>query len=110
MPPSRKVSSAETVLALLEELPRVRLGPSYTEQDRAVDFIAVFAGSSNKDQGQRVLAQINDFCSPAPNPMDADKPGLLAFKEGKRWVLGEIMRAFVPRAREPQVERKPENG
>lgn len=95
--------SVEGVLDLLEQLPRVRLGVGYTEIDRAADFIAVFGG----ERGKKVLAQIVDFCSPHPSPRDAEKPGLLAFKEGQRWVLAEVMRAFVPQSRVPVIERKP---
>ncbi len=87
-------------------LPQARLGPNYDEKDRASDFLAVFVGESNGEQGQRVLAQIADFCTPIPSPMDADRPGLLAFKEGKRWVLGEIMRAFAVKSRVPKQETK----
>lgn len=97
------------VLYLFEQLPRIRLGDRYTEQDRASDFLAVFNGESNRDQGQRVLSQIVEFCSPSPNPNDADKPGTLAFKDGRRWVLGELMRCFVMRLRVPEIERTPKD-
>jgi hypothetical protein len=93
----------DAVLDLLEAMPRVSVSQdgSYTFQDRARDFIAVFGGT---EQGRRVLSQIHQICDPAPTERDADKPGVLAFKNGKRRVMAEIMLCMV--TREPvDVER-----
>jgi hypothetical protein len=68
----------------------------------------VFNGESNSDQGRRVFLQIEMWCSPAPTRDHADKPGLLAFKEGRRSILKEILEASnANRVREPDIERKP---
>lgn len=54
--------------------------------------------------------QIEMWCSPAPSRDHADKPGLLAFKEGRRSILREILDASnINRVREPKIERTPEN-
>ena len=107
--PSRKRSRRKRygeseLLELLESLPQVRVGRNgYGEQDRAADFIAVFAGS---DRGRRVLSQIAVMCDPPPTLADADKPGTLAFKTGMRRVMAEIQRCFV--VMDPiSVERTP---
>jgi len=99
---SSRLHGTEDVLDLFERLPQVRLGSEYTETDRAQDFLRVFT----TDEGKRVLAQINDFCNPHASPSDSDKPGRLAFKEGQRWVLGEIMRCFISRRKMPEIEDK----
>jgi hypothetical protein len=79
-----------------------------TEIDRARDFIAVFNGESSREQGQRVFMQIEMWCSPAPVRDHADKPGLLAFKEGRRSILREILEASnMTRPRTPKIERTP---
>lgn len=99
----RKRFSEADILALMEALPRVHLGTNYSEADRARDFIETFT----TDAGHRVLAQITDYCSPAATPGDAEKPGRLAFKEGQRWVLAEIMRSFQSKPRIPEIQEKP---
>jgi len=99
----RKRFSVDDVVALFEELPRAQISDDYTEADRAADFIQTFT----TEQGRRVLSQVTDYCSPHPSPADADKPGRLAFKEGQRWVLGEIMRSFVTRRRIPEIQENP---
>lgn len=101
----RKRFSEADIVALFETLPVARLGSEYTETDRAQDFIKTF---TMNDEGKRVLAQISDLCNPNPAPSDADKPGRLAFKEGQRWVLGEIMRCFLTNRRVPKHETKDE--
>ena len=101
-PTPSKLHGTEDVLELLERLPSVRLGTEYTETDRARDFLKVFT----TEEGRRVLAQLNLFCNPNPNPSDSDKPGRLAFKEGQRWVLAEIMRCFVSQKKIPEIEDK----
>ena len=104
--PDYPCSEAE-VIDFLDSLERVRLGDSYSSVDRARDFMAVFGGESNRDQGQRVLAQLVKFCTPTPNPAHADRAGTLAFKEGRRWVLAELVRAFMPKSRIPDEEKVP---
>jgi len=99
----RKPFSEAEIVALFEALPAARLGPNYTEADRAADFIQTFTST---EHGQRVLAQISDLCNPHPMPSDADRPGRLAFKEGQRWVIGEIMRCFSLRRRVPEIKTK----
>lgn len=82
-----------------------------TEIDRARDFIAVFNGESSREQGQRVFMQLEMWCSPAPSPAHADQPGLLAFKEGRRSILREILEASaMNRQRQPKIERTPDDG
>ena len=83
-----------------------------TEIDRARDFIAVFNGESSREQGQRVFMQIEMWCSPAPSRDHAERPGLLAFKEGRRSILKEILDASnTKRTRAPEIERTPnDNG
>lgn len=93
-------------MAFIEHLPRVVLSDAYTEKDRANDFVMVFFGDSNAAQGQRVLAQIQAFCSPPPNPADSEKPGLAQFKEGRRWVFNSILAAFVSGRRTPRQQKK----
>jgi hypothetical protein len=82
------------------------LGAWKTELDRARDFIAVFNGESTREQGQRVFMQIEIWCSPAPSRDHADRPGILAFKEGRRSILKEILDASDAnrRPREPEIE------
>ena len=98
-------NDTDPIVTLLESLPRVRVGrDGYSHIDRASDFVAVFAGTSGPDQGRRVLSQIHQICDPAPLPMDADKPGTMAFKNGMRRVMTEIMLCMV--ARDPvTIER-----
>ena len=93
----------DAVLELLESLPRVvaRQDGPYTLQDRARDFIAVFNGTSAPDQGRRVLSQIHQICDPHPDRKNADKAGTLAFNEGMRRVMAEIMFCFV--VKEPLI-------
>lgn len=93
----------DDLLELLESLPRTRVDQeTYTEKDRAADFLAVFSS----DRGRRVLDQIVQICDPAARLEDADKHGTLAFKAGQRRVLAEIQRCFV--VREPiTVEKAP---
>ena len=67
------------------------MGENYGKVERARDFFAVF---NTSDQGQRVLAQILDFCRPFDGERNADKPGVLAFNSGRRYVLGLITKAF----------------
>jgi hypothetical protein len=105
--PSRPVTPSrpdiDPVVSLLEALPRVMPshdGP-YTYKDRARDFLAVFGGSSDAEQGRRVLAQIHQICDPAPLPRNADKPGTLAFQDGMRRVMREIMLCMV--AKDPMT-------
>jgi len=98
-----KEDNVDQIRELFERLPRLRVGTQYTEDDRARDFIGVFG----TEQGQRVLAQVADFCNPHPTPLDADKPGRLAFKEGQRFVLGQLMRCFLTGRRVPEHEEKP---
>ena len=102
----QRLSSLEDIIALFEALPAAKLDENYTETDRARDFLSVFNGASNAETGRRVLAQIANICQPYPSPLEADKPGRLAFKEGQRWVLGEIMRCFTIRSRIPKQETK----
>lgn len=85
----------------MARLPRVRLGRAYTEIDRSREFLEVFG----TEQGQRVLAQIMDFCNPPVNPTLADSPGKLAFREGQRWAGAQIMGAFVGRDKRPKLEK-----
>jgi len=103
------IEGKEALVELLESLPRVRAaddGP-YTYKDRAADFIAVFNGTSNAEQGRRVLSQIHQICDPAPIFSDADKPGALAWKTGMRRVFAEIMLCFV--AKQPvTIQSSPE--
>ena len=87
----------DDLIEFLETLPRVRVGPDYSESDRASDFIAVFSGLSDSAQGGRVLAQIAQICDPVVMPEDADKAGTLAFKAGARYVFQRIQRCFVIR-------------
>lgn len=96
-------SNVDQIRELFEQLPRVKLGDEYTEEDRARDFIALFG----TERGQRVLAQITDFCQPFPTPNDADKAGRLAFKEGQRFVLLQLMRCFASGRRIPTIEDRP---
>ena len=105
----RKEQPEDAVIALLERLPRVQVsenGP-YTVVDRARDFLAVFGGASDAEQGQRVLAQIGVICDPAPKMSDADKPGTLAMKAGMRRVMAEIMLCMVAKA-PLKIETQPE--
>lgn len=81
-------------------MPTTRVGETYTEKDRAADFYAVFGTES----GQRVLSQIFQICDPVSLPADADRPGVLAFKAGKRRVFNEIQRCFVVRNSSPFPE------
>lgn len=95
--------SEKQLIALLESLPRIRLGQAYTEQNRAQDFIAVFWGDSTREQGMRVLAQLMDFCNPTPGrQFDAHQ---LAFREGQRWTGAQILGAFVYTEKKPQHEK-----
>ena len=104
MPRQKKRFSESEVVSFFERLPSTRLGPGYSEIDRAADFVQVFT----TDQGQRVLAQIADMCNPHPTPADADKPGRLAFKEGQRFVLGGLMMCFNTHRRVPEIKDKPD--
>ena len=80
----------------MSELPRVAVGLNgYSEEQRAADFMAVFNGESNVDQGRRVYAQIADSLQPIANPKNADRPGMLAFQEGMRYALYFINRCMV---------------
>lgn len=99
----KPLSNADQVREIFEQLPRVKVGDEYTEDDRARDFITIFGS----ERGQRVLSQIADFCQPFPTPQDADRPGRLAFKEGQRFVLGQLMRCFATGRRMPTIEDKP---
>ena len=56
-----------------------------------MDFKQVFG----TEQGQRVLAQIMDYCNPPPIVMTSERPGLLADYNGRRVVGARIMRAFL---------------
>jgi hypothetical protein len=86
------------------------LGAWKTEVDRARDFIAVFNGESSREQGQRVFMQMEIWCSPAPNAAHAERPGYLAYKEGRRSILKEILDASnINRKRSPEIERTPPN-
>lgn len=96
----------KALIAFLERLPRIKVGLDYTKTDQARDFLAVFG----TDAGQRVLAQISAFCSPISSQADAEKPGLLAFREGQRWVLGKIMHAFILPGPDPVKEESPDAG
>jgi hypothetical protein len=79
-----------------------------TDIDRARDFIAVFTGESSREQGRRVFMQIEMWCCPAPSRDHAEKPGLLAFKEGRRSILKDILDASnTNRSRTPTIERTP---
>jgi hypothetical protein len=79
--------------------------------ERARDFVAVFTGESTTAQGTRVFLQIEAWCSPHPSMQHADSPGLLAFKEGRRSILKEILEASTAKSqREPQIEREPSDG
>lgn len=102
----KQTDATEEMLAFLATLPRVNKD-DYVQ--RAQDFIAVFAGSSTKEQGERVLSHIQLFCNATATPADADKPGTLAFKAGQSWVLAQIMRAFVATPKLPIIEDKPKN-
>lgn len=104
MPRQKKRFSEAEVVAFFEKLPNARLGPGYSEVDRAADFLEVFT----TEQGQRVLAQIADMCQPHPTPADSDKPGKLAFKEGQRWVLGSLMMCFNTARKMPEQRTKPD--
>ena len=90
-----KWRNKDELVDLLESLSPVRVGDDYSEQDRASDFIAVFSGASNGDQGRRVLSQIAVICDPNIGLADADKHGVLAYKAGMRRVMKEIQRSFV---------------
>ena len=81
-----------------------------TELDRARDFIAVFNGESTREQGQRVFVQMELWCSPIPQMQHADQPGTLAFKEGRRSILREILMASNPNTTKlPEIQRTPSN-
>ena len=85
----RRKSNVDEVTRMLKMLPRLiarEEGP-YTYVDRSRDFISVFS----TEAGQRVLSQIANICDPEISPTDADKPGTLAYKAGKRRVMQEIM-------------------
>lgn len=99
-------SELKAILEIFQELPRVALGEDYTQEDRARDFTDVFLRS---EAGQRVLAQICDFCDPPPSFSDVERHGRLAMKEGQRLCKGFIMSAFIPKARIPEVERTPKD-
>jgi len=98
--------TTDYVVSVMEQLPRIIVrdeGP-YTPTDRARDFIAVFNGTSDAEQGRRVLSQISTICDPGVHLNDADKHGTLAMKSGMRRVFHEIMVCMV--ARQPvQVEQ-----
>jgi hypothetical protein len=84
------------------------LGAWKTDLDRARDFIAVFMGESTREQGQRVFLQLEAWCSPAPHFAHADQPGVLAFKEGRRSILKEILDASnANKDRTPVIEKEP---
>lgn len=91
--------SLDRVMAVMEALPRLRVSDepnsTYTTANRASDFLAVFNGTSNADQGRRVLSQISMICDPRVLPGDADRHGTLALKSGQRLVLHEIMACMV---------------
>lgn len=91
MPISPLFNSDRELVEFLKRLPRAELGEGYTRVDRAREFIQVF---NTSDTGLRVLSQILDFCRPFDNAAHADKPGLLAFNAGRRYVLALIMKAF----------------
>lgn len=93
---------ADDLYEFLDSLPSVHVGESYTETDRARDFISTFSSES----GRRVLSQIALICDPAMTLNDAEKHGRLAYKAGMRRVMAEIQRCFV--IRQPvEVEREP---
>lgn len=105
----KKKLQIDPVVELFESLPRIRVsqeGP-YTFQDRSQDFLAVFGGTSNAEQGARVLAQISQICDPLPTINDADKPGTLAFKNGMRRVMSEIILCMAMRG-DVKIERQRE--
>lgn len=85
---------SDELVAFLRSLAPVRLGDTYTEQDRAQDFMAVFNGNSTAEQGQRVLFQIATICDPVRRE-DPDNHGALAYRAGMRRVMQEIQRCFV---------------
>lgn len=91
MPISPLFSSDRELVEFFKRLPRAELGEGYTKADRARDFIQVF---NTSDAGQRVLTQILDFCRPFDSQANAEKPGLLAFNAGRRYVLALIIKAF----------------
>ena len=97
-PTARNVTGwlkTDDLIELLESLPRIQAGhDGYEEKDRAADFIATFGSET----GRRVLSQIAAICDPPNLPVDADKPGTLAFKAGMRRVMNEIQRCFVIRS------------
>ena len=90
-PQSPLFDSDQELLEFIGRLPRSGLGEGYGKAERARDFIQVF---NTSDSGQRVLSQILDFCRPFDGERDADKPGLLAFNSGRRYVLGLITKAY----------------
>lgn len=83
-------------------MPRVRLGPHYSNADRANDFLAVFGD----DQGRRVLAQISDYCNPGISAQQ--QLGPLAFNEGRRSVFGWI-NVCMTKLTEPVIQREKPN-
>lgn len=89
----KEVFQTDELVALLESMPRVKASADgqYNFTDRARDFTIVF----NSEAGRRVLSQIHQICDPVARIQDADKPGTLAFKDGMRRVMGEIMLCFV---------------
>lgn len=96
----------DELVEFLSSLPPVRIGDSYTEEDRARDFIAVFNGASDAVQGARVLSQIAAICDPPIATRDLSDHGVLAGKSGMRRVFQEIQRCFVVKAPVP-VQREP---
>ena len=100
---SQLFDSDQELVEFLTRLPRIGLGEGYGRVERARDFIEVF---NTSDTGQRVLSQILDFCRPFDGERNADKPGLLAFNSGRRYVLGLITKAFDSQTREIVTEEK----
>lgn len=89
---------------LFDELASLRLPEDYNEQDRARDFLAVFNGESDAEQGRRVLSMINNYCNTRPSENLSDS--VRAFRDGRRDVPEFIIRCMVPR--DPvSVEREP---
>jgi hypothetical protein len=101
---SRLFSNEAEINAFFARLRDAVYPERYGKKDRARDFIVTFEG----DSGQRVLAQIANFCRPFDGPNDADKPGRLAFHAGQRYVLWQIMKCFESDSKEVVKEESPD--
>ncbi len=92
----------------METLPRVGIGINgYAEEARSSDFLAVFNGESNAEQGRRVLSQLSTHFNPYSRLENADRPGVLAYNEGLRGAFQYILRCMTIR-QAPVIQRTPD--